>query len=240
MDNVSEKLGLYDFFNVISVGAIFILHIVFLFPKMLSSYDKMLSDGVIKFAGLFVLSYLIGLILQEIGAFVDEYWTKSKKNKIRNFLIQENIIDNNVKLAQYQKYAKDILKEKGFGFSKNLTQEQNEYIYGYIEYYIEHKNRNKKFEKMRALYGMSKSLYCCMGLVVIMCVLGFILTIIKKYEVGIIKLVLTSVYALISIIIYHFRAERCMKYRIRMMMGVYESCIEAENRERTIQNEKIN
>lgn len=228
MDDVSEKLGLYDFFNVISVGAIFILHIVFLFPDMLSTYDNWLSDGAIKFAGIFILAYLIGIFFQELGANLENIKFFNMKRKLTTtFLINETIIDNNVKLGQYRKYAKDILKMKEIEFSEDFTPEQNGYVYSYVEYYIEHKGRNKKFEKMRALYGMSKSLLCCMGVIILICIVGISLSC-KMYGFDTTRSIWTILYSAISILIYYLRAERCMKYRIRMMMGVYESCIEEE------------
>ncbi len=236
MENVSEKLGLYDFFNVISVGAIFIIHIVFLFPDLLSSYDVWIKDSTIKFTGLFVLAYLLGLIFQELGAFLDEYTIRQKNNNkitflkkkiTRNFLINNEIIDNNVKLEQYRKYAKEILANKGFEISETLTSDQNEYIYSYIEYYIEHKNRSKKFEKMRALYGMSKSLFCSMLILFLVWLFCYIPTVTSVTDIiCIVRLVVTPIYIIISTIIYYKRSKRCMKYRVRMMMGVYESCIE--------------
>ena len=235
MDNVSEKLGLYDFFNVISVGAIFIIHIVFLFPDLLSSYDVWIKDSTIKFTGLFILAYLLGLIFQELGAFLDEYIIKFRNKKItflkkritRSFLINDKIIDNNIKLKQYRKYAREILENKEFKVCDALTPEQNEYIYSYIEYYIEHKNRSKKFEKMRALYGMSKSLFCSMLILFLVWLFCYIPTVTSVTDIiCIVRLVVTPIYIIISTIIYYSRSKRCMKYRVRMMMGVYESCIE--------------
>ena len=229
MDDVSEKLGLYDFFNVISVGAIFILHIVFLFPDILSNYDNWLSDGAIKFAGIFILAYLLGVFFQELGANLENFQLFNIKKKLtNNFLTNKKIIDNNIKLEQYRKYAKDIFRQKGIALSDNFTPEQNEYIYSYIEYYIEHKGRNKKFEKMRALYGMSKSLLCCMPFVIIACLFGTIPAVRISHNICIGKIVGVPIYAIISIIIYYLRSKRCMKYRIRMMMGIYESCLDVE------------
>lgn len=228
MDNVSEKLGLYDFFNVISVGAVFILHIVFLFPNMLSNYDNWISDGAIKFAGIFVLAYLIGIFFQELGANLENIKFFNMKRKLTTaFLINEAIIDNSVKLEQYRKYAKDILKIKGIEFSEDFTPEQNGYVYSYVEYYIEQKGRNKKFEKMRALYGMSKSLLCCMVVIMLICVVGISFGC-KLYGFDITRSLWLVLYSAISILIYYFRTKRCMKYRIRMMMGIYEACVEFE------------
>lgn len=145
-----------------------------------------------------------------------------------------------MKIQQYSKYAKDILSKKEIDVSKDFTPEQTGYVYSYIEYYIEHENRNKKFEKMRALYGMSKSLFCCMFFVLALCIIGCTPIVNNEYLIGHKKAILIIIYAIISTFVYYFRARRCMYYRIRMMMGVYEACIEAEKRERTIQNEKIN
>ena len=83
MDNISERLGLYDFFNVISVGAIFITHILFLFPNLMKIYDEWIMDNsLIEFSVLFILAYVFGLLFQELGAFLDEpHHIKSKKCK---------------------------------------------------------------------------------------------------------------------------------------------------------------
>ena len=122
------------------------------------------------------------------------------------------------------------MENKDIDISDFPTEHQTEYVYSHIEYSIEKLNRDKKAEKMRALYGMAKSLFCSMiGLLGVW--LAWMLYNIKLLtaevnELFYIRLIAFPIYLIISTIIYYNRAKRCMKYRVRMMFGIYESCFE--------------
>ncbi len=102
IDNVSENLGLYDFFNVIGTGSIFIIHLFMIFPKLLTWYYIKISHQIVAGIGLIVLAFLVGLIIQEIATFIDDKWLKIKHRRERRFLILEDIIGNKIKFEQYK------------------------------------------------------------------------------------------------------------------------------------------
>ena len=222
MDNISENLGLYDFFNVIGAGAIFNIHIMLLFPDVLSKYQSMITNEMLQIIGFVILSFFFGLVIQEVSEVIKRP-LRIKEKMEKRFLIDKDIIGNDIKLKMHRRYAKDILHKKQIKHEKKLNEKQNEYIYAYVIYYIEHRKRNKKLERMRALYGMSKLLICTMFLIFLAAATGIFISM----DLERIKICIgICIYSAVTAVLFYKRANRVMKFQIRMAMGVYESCID--------------
>ena len=69
-NNFSEQLGIYDFFNVVLNGAVFVSGISLINSN---AYDK-LCENISFFKGivLILVIYTIGMIIQELGSLVDK------------------------------------------------------------------------------------------------------------------------------------------------------------------------
>lgn len=82
MDNItfeetssfSEQLGVYDFFNVIISGAVFVFGLCAINSNF---WNLLFTDTTIyKGLGIVLLMYIMGLVLQEISS-----WADKKKSK---------------------------------------------------------------------------------------------------------------------------------------------------------------
>lgn len=225
MDDLFDKLGLYDFFNVIFVGGIFIIvFLVILYPEAYHYFCGILKSSYEKGICFFFISYLLGIIFQEIGKIIDRNFEKVKYKHFENFLNDDNdIIDYNTKRNVYKRSARDILERQQIDIDvteKFFSKEQNKYVFTYCLYYVENKKRNAKIEKMRALYDMARGLkasFCVILTIIIADAYNF-----SKVNLTYYAYVFLAV--LVIIILLKIRMIYLSKYFIRMVMGVYESC----------------
>lgn len=205
-------------------GAVFICSIFFLYPEIWNFFSKLgqYEELVVGIVG----SFLIGIIIQEIGGWIDRNITHVNEEMLSTFLMKNSDIIGNVeKKKRYRKYGREILESGGLTYNKEFTNDQCMYIYGFCCYYIEIRGKHNKLEKMRALYDMSRTLW------VLFIILFFIqvgklffypnVTIIN----GDIILLLINIF---FIRVLAIRMRKSMINKIRMTMGMYEACVNME------------
>ena len=252
----SDQLGLYDFFNVLIYGATFICGISLLNEKLCRFLWDNLSFQ--KGLGLVLVIYITGMLLQELGSVVDTYCTKLYKGMHRRILkgntdkpfeedTSSDIIENPVVLKKYRNTAERILK--AHDLYTNEKWHENEYINGYIfsisQYYVAIKGKDKKSEKLRALFSMSKTLMACFFLLAI-CALG---TLIFNIDMSIDicenlgfavhgcehcvdKIIMIVVFFCIGVV-FRFRAKRTMRNFLLILLGTYNAILDDEECEKT-------
>ena len=179
----SEQLGIYDFFNVLLSGTIF----VFGLCTISSNVEKFLWNNmtVQKWIGIVLIIYVIGMILQELGSKADRYCFKIYKSMNRSILkgkidngykeeAKNAIVKNPILLERYRKIADKLTFE--FITDKDNEKFENDYISGFVfsvcQYYVSIKGKDKKIEKLRALFAMSKTLIICFVLLAICALLS--------------------------------------------------------------------
>ncbi len=133
-----------------------------------------------KGLGIALLIYLAGMTLQELGSFVDRNITNVYTGMHRSILkgnlddeyrqeTSSKIIKNPVVLNQYRKVAKNLLKD--YIQPDDEAYIENEYMNGYVfsacQYYVSVRGKDKKVEKMGALFSMAKTLMSCFFLLAI-------------------------------------------------------------------------
>lgn len=156
METVFNKLGIYDFFNVLVSGGVLLFIIVCVYPGSYKIVKEFLGQDTLLLFCMFLFCYILGVINQEIGNIIEDNFLKVKLKMTSGFLKEENrIIENTQKISRYQKLAVDILKEEG-GAETNLNEAQSQYVYSHCIYYVEKEGKSDKIERIRALYGMSK------------------------------------------------------------------------------------
>lgn len=253
----SEHLGLYDFFNVLIYGAAFICGISILDVHIYNFLWDSLSFQ--KGLGIILLIYITGMLLQELGSVVDKYITKLYKGMHRRILKGEldnnfkeetsnDIIKNPVVLTKYRAVAQKLLEKHGLKIDDNWF--ENEYINGYIfsisQYYVSIKGKDKKSEKLRALFSMSKTLMSCFFLLAI-CALGTLVFNIDMSieicsdlgfsihgcEYCVDKIIMFFIFCGIGFAFY-FRAKRTMRNFLLILLGTYNAVLESEENEKTL------
>ncbi len=254
-DNFSQ-LGIQDFFNVLFSGGYFGVSVSVIFSNLWDKYIesdmnnfKYVCIFLIFYAlglclqeiGSFFDSRVLKIKKNALSHFL---WGKEKyyndvlrKNilfsfcskvdrKHKLFYKDSTIINNECKELIYRGHGKDILENKEIEFGDEFTEQQSKFIYAYCLYYIEVLGKNKKYEKMRGLYDMAITL-CSTS-----CIIG---------GIGICKLIMDSIcnnmenlwidilyiiVFLIVAIVFYCRAEKLMKYKTRMLMQVYDTCVD--------------
>lgn len=252
----SDQLGLYDFFNVLIYGATFVSGVSLLSESLCRFLWNNLTFQ--KGLGVVLLIYIAGMLLQELGSKVDEYITKLYRGMHQRVLkgtakepfekeTGNDIIKNPVVLKRYRDVAKDLLNKTGIGV-KDDKDFDNEHINGYIfsisQYYVSVKGKDKKVEKLRALFSMSKTLMSCFFLLAI-CAVGVLLLNIDM-SIGICsnlglpihgcehcvdKIIIIAIFAGIGVA-FLFRAKRTMRNFLLILLGTFNAILEEEKQEK--------
>lgn len=248
----SEQLGLYDFFNVLIYGATFVCGVCVINANVCNFLWDNLSFQ--KGLAIVLLIYIIGMILQEVGSFVDRKYTNLYTGMHRSILTgsldgkfeKENsnkIIKNPVVLKRYRDMADRLIEE--YISKDNADRFENEYINGYVfsicQYVVAAKGKDKKVEKLRALFSMSKTLMSCFFLLTICAFFTLILNIDMSVEIcnsfGIslhgcehcIDKIIMVVVFLGAGFAFYFRAKRTMRNFLLILLGTYNALLEADD-----------
>lgn len=247
----SEQLGLYDFFNVLIYGVTFVCGICAVNSNIYNYLWSNLSFQ--KGLGIILLIYITGMLLQELGSAVDKYITKLYRGMHRRILKgtlddkfekgnSNDIIANPVVLKKYRCIAEKVLRKHGLCTDEICF--ENEYINGYIfsisQYYVSIKGKDKKAEKLRALFSLSKTLMTCFFLLAICALATFVFNInmpieicnnlgisMYGYEHYIDKIIMIAVFSGAGIAFY-FRAKRTMRNFLLILLGTYNAILDDE------------
>lgn len=233
MDGILEKFSLYDFFNVIFSGGIFLLglHVMGIFP--LSYVEKKMelpNHDIIMYAVIIFLCYIIGACLQFIGSCLTKNigFLKFQSGITSSILNDKEIYDNNsCKLAVYKGLADKIFEKKGISVKDGVyTAEQCEYFFAYCSYYIQVHGHNSKTEKMRALKGLDCLWMVCFAALSLVawgwCVHLRLCDLVDNITVA---LVCGIIFPVLSIVSY-YKMKTNVRYWIKMVLATYEVCSE--------------
>lgn len=248
--NFSEQLGIYDFFNVLVSGAIFIFGICSINTKISSVLWANVT--VPKGIGIIFLIYIVGLLMQEVGSFADskifKFYHKATRNILKSGLDKNNkrvahndIIKNPLLLKHYRNIADTVVtKQICDDEDRYENDDVNAFVFSVFQYYVASNGKDKKVEKMRALFGMSKTLMSCFGILSFFTLLGLIFETDMPIEIWntiglperscavcIDKIILCIVFAVIAIIFY-FRTHKVMRRFLLILFGTYDAILRLE------------
>lgn len=213
MDNILDKLGLYDFFGLLLPGMFFIVVLNLIDFPLINSFTYPDSE-VFKDIGFILISYICGTIMQEIASFIDEHTKKIRKNATKQFLSDEKFSE--LERERIKKLVKDLSKEK----SHYSIEDKCRYTYLKCKEYLENKEKMKKADKLDAIYAMSRDFTVCNFLLSICVIVTSIIN--KTYTNPWNWLFLFIL--LVSIFIFYYRAKRYAKMRVRSIIRRYMIC----------------
>lgn len=253
----SEQLGIYDFFNVLISGAIFVFGLSIVNEKI-GNYllgDITVAEGL----GLVLLIYIIGLILQEIASFLDREHYKIYTGMNRRILMgnvdvkcirckrcekfnEDSIIKNPVLLRQYRKHADMILGDLVSDTTDKRYDDEfvNGFVFSICQYYVAINGKDKKVEKMRALFSMAKTLMVCFALLAAYTLLALVFNVEISIEIWntlglpshgcahcLDKIILFIVFAGMARM-FLWRAKKVMHRFLLILLGTYDAIIRSE------------
>lgn len=248
----SEQLGLYDFFNVLIYGSTFIFGLSVINKNLCKFLWNDLN--FLKGIGIVLLVYITGMLIQELGSFVDEHFTKFYKGMHRSILVGEKIesfdketsnyiFNNPIVLQQYRDSSEKLLKK--LQMDTNGMWYNNKYYNGYIfslsQYYVSIKGKDKKAEKLRALFSMSKTLMSCFFLLAFCALCTLLFNIDMSIDVCsnlgfsthgcehcVDKIIMIVVFTTVGFA-FKFRAKRTMKNFLLILLGTYNAILDEES-----------
>ena len=248
MDSLLDRLGLYDFFNIIVAGGLVLFYSLEIDSFIVDTASYYFADTWLFGAVIVGAAYLIGLFCQQIGEFITKTLLKIKSrqvahlldkradveerlikkitnNKCRKHLVDKlHVIGNDYSVRNYKQYANAILDEIEEP-PHELNPEQLQYVYAHCICYIQNHGKDQKVEKMRALYGMAQNLVGS-GLIVLLSSAFF-----ELLHVGNVSdnyYLVTAIGALVLLAVAFERVFEYSKLTIRMTMGAYEACLEKQ------------
>lgn len=246
----SNQLGIYDFFNVLVSGLIFVLGISAINKKIYNLLWYDLTTPQILF--IIILCYVIGLLLQELGSFADakifrfyQYaignFLKSKNDKNGKHVLTNDIIDNPILVKKYRRHADKIISKSLRSEKDRYEQDNvNRYIFSKCQYYVSVNGKDQKVEKMRALFSMSKTLMSCFAVLAILVLFTLFFDVEMKIHIWntiglpnhscsdcMDKVLFFLSFIILSIIFYH-RTKKIMRRFLLILLGTYDALIESE------------
>ncbi len=232
MDGFFEKFSIYDFFNLIAAGIIFLCGLLALGLLELTTLAEFLSKNPemqwVLFIVILGVCYLIGTFFQQISGFMFE---KKYSHSITSTILcnQHSVLNNQIKLEIHQKYARKLFQEKGIPFSGDCFSDLYcEYYFAYCSYYIQNQNKHHKSEKMRGLRGIYSLLATCFALLLAASLFRIAFAVV--YSESIVCLIFIASTYLLLLLIYGHAYKENTKYWVRMVLGVYETCVDIDMR----------
>lgn len=246
----SEQLGLYDFFNVLVSGFVFILGV----SAINSGIMSLLWGDVTVPKGLFIVAmcYIAGLLMQELGSFTDskifKFYHKATRNILKSGLDENNektphneIIKNPILWKHYRNLADAVVTKPMSEYDDRYEcDDVNGFVFSVFQYYINANGKDKKIEKMRALFSMSKTLMSCFGVLAVLTLLELIFDVnmpIKIWDViglpelscteCIDKVLLSLAFSGIAVVFY-FRTKKTMRRFLLILLGTYDAIIRSK------------
>lgn len=214
MENALNRVGLYDFFTILLSGMTAIIIDYCVNTDLERDFTKILDDKFSNIIAFLLISYFIGMILQEISSFFDKKINifKFRQKATRTFLNEHNkVVKNKIELKEYQKLANEILKKDQT--PEEYTEEECEYVYYYCKTQLELNCKSDKMEKINATYGISRSL---------MFALIIIIGIRYLYYNKPLSVIIFGVLCMVIFFLYK-RCKRFSEYRVRVILRQYKS-----------------
>lgn len=218
MDNILDRLGLYDFFGLLLPGMFFIVVLDLINFPLIKSFTYFESD-VLNGIEFVLVGYICGTIIQEIASFLDENTKQIRLNAIREYIYDEKF--SKLERKEIEKLVKKLSQKE-----ENNQPTEDEYYNTFFKCkeYLEEKEKMKKANKLDAIFAMSRDFIIC----------NFLLSILTL--ITIVENNLSTFYdwaflfsLIISIFIFYNRAKRYAKMRVRIIFRKYLMCKEQEN-----------
>lgn len=220
MDSAVEKIGVYDFFAVLLSGMICLLLMQYMQIPVLDIVNYMEGE-IIRIVFILLEGYFFGIILQEIGAFIDRKIMKLRKNIYSNYLNDKKmVIDNELEFKEFRKIAGEILGEN----KEYFDEKECEYVYRYCKEYLVIIEKNGKIDRITSIYAMSRSFFTATIFSII----------IYAIQCSICKInfdikILISMFLLL--ILFYKRAKRFAKYKLQIVLREYRAVMVIKGKE---------
>lgn len=214
MESAFQKIGLYEIVGVLLTGMTSIL--IGMYLGVPAIHTGSIDNDLLKALLFVVASYFVGIVLQEISAWIDGKLFKFQDDYKSNFL-NEKVWTNLLELQDFQEIAYTILLEhhKVTGFGKtNIPAKAQLYVFFYCKDYLEVRGKDWKATTVESLSDMSRGLMIAFPCLILYLIIRPLLT-----SKGIDAKTILQVIVLVWLTILSYR--RAKKYALLRIRAIF-------------------
>lgn len=223
MDNILNKIGLYEFFGTLLPGLFFLLSLIIIDVPIVKHITYPNSE-IFKIISLVLFSYIIGILLHEIASIFDTKFTKLRLTPRTTFLKEntttvKNTVFKDIELENIQIHAREILNT-----SEDFTEFSDKHcsaMFFECKAFLENENKMTKADILDALFSMSFTFIICNIAILICAAILFVYEILHEYNYDTIKFIFILFYTILSCIIFYKKAKRYSEIRVRTIFRQY-------------------
>lgn len=230
MDAITQKYSVFDFFNLLIAGIVFLSTMVIchypnsiIFLKTISTnIDDSIFLTVISIITYVGCALVLGMILQVVGHWLIKEKLGWQTKVITECLTGSGIFDNSYRTKRLLLKAMDYLGTKESVINKDeiLT------FFAHCIYYLHVNHKDEKTEKLRETQGLSELFACVFWSVpafsLIICI--FQIVILQNMDINFVCLLTTYVVSILLGVIFYYRYKISCHNRIRMVLSIYDEC----------------
>lgn len=224
MENLLEKFNMFDLFTMLIPGVI--ISTLLCISLSLKFYKQWINLGNEKYIAFFVISYLLGICLQQIGNIIDEKFLYKiiyggnpreiflLKDRYSQILSNDFVYNDALYIQKYMITYLDINTKN----IKNIEEQKqlNARIFSYCLNIIENNGTSFKADKMLVISEMSRSL--SLGCIIIIFLNMFIII---SFHSNYIFYITESVILLLLSTIFLYRKIQYEQYRYRIILRMF-------------------
>lgn len=233
MNGITEKFSIFDYFNLLIGGLVFLLGIgVCEYPNSIcfmvawaATIEKSTFLLIISIVILITVSFVLGAIINEISRWFFKTRLELEKRTIGKCLSDPAVVDNSEKLERYRRKAIVHFFSKKQDKDTYSEKECSDY-FAHCVYYIQVRNQDKKTERLREVQGLSMLLSCVFALIPLISLAIAAITH-TVCDNACVKLWIHPIF-LIFAVVFGFKYNRDMHNRVRMVLAAYDACTDME------------
>lgn len=219
MDNLFDKFGIYDFFGLLIPGMLFFITLLYIdFPLIKDNIYP--SSSTFELIIFILVSYILGVLIQEIGSFLDRKFTKIRIKSRENFLKPDKTFFSDYEFEEVKKIANKLLKKKDKN-NEFFTNKECVKIFFECKACLENSGKMSKANKLDASFAMSRSFVVCNICIFVSLIIRFFYTILEKQFSWSLSYILILVYLFLSSVIFYNRAKRYSQMRTKTIIRQY-------------------
>lgn len=237
MDAVTQKFSVFDFFNLLIAGTIFLSALVLChYPQSLviiEAVSKKISDSnflLIMFVILYVgCTLVIGMVFQVIGHWFVKEAIGWEYKSIGNCLSGKGILKNDIRTKRLLYKASNYLKLNGK--EQKLSEEETSAFFAHCVYKLHIKGLDNKTEKLRETQGLSELFACVFWFMPLISIYIFLLQwlVCHNMSFDLRYTIITYLACIILGFIFYFRYKVSGRNRIRMILSIYDAYTEGSD-----------
>ena len=222
MENIFEKMGIYDLFGLLIPGMFFLGYLIAVDCPLLGFFNAP-QAGAIQGILFIVFSYILGSLMQEIASSVEKKMGWGRERAYENYLSDPKLNEEEMKDIKKEVYilnGKRDEKEK----EEDLTPVECRNAFFICKAQLENQGKMDKADRYDGIYCMSRNLLVCN----LMILFALIVCGLLRGSFQCRQTVAVLIYCAFSSPLFAYKAKRYSKMRIRTILRKYMNLKKSE------------